>query len=163
MARLTAEGNIKVYKVPTVADKTAPTAAEIGAGTDLTPYLPTTGVDITWTQNNASLPMLDESFVVSAVGTESAEIKLTGVRDPDADDFFEAFDRGENFYLVVSRFGAAQGPQTGPPAVAGSSVEVYPVQSHRPVPLKAAENEFQQAEVSLGVTDTPVLDATVGS
>jgi hypothetical protein len=154
MSRLTAEGNIKVYKVPTVSDKAAPTTSEITAGTDLTPYLPTTGVDITWTQNNASLPMLDESFVVSAVGTESAEITLTGVRDDDSDDFFEAFARGENFYLVVSRFGAA---------ASGSAVEVYPVQSHRPVPLAPAENEFQQAQVTLGVTDTPVLDAAVGS
>jgi hypothetical protein len=40
---------------------------------------------------------------------------------------------------------------------------VYPVQSHRPVPLAPAENEFQQAQVTLGVTDTPVLDATVAA
>jgi hypothetical protein len=154
MARLTSEGNVKVYKVPTVADKTAPTAAEIAAGVNLTPYMPTTGVDISWTQNNASLPMLDESFVVSAVGTEAAEITLTGTRDDSDDAFWDAFERGENFFLVVSRFGDAE---------AGSQVEVYPAQSHRPVPLAPAENEFQQAQVSIGVTDTPVLTSVVGA
>jgi hypothetical protein len=154
MARLASEGNVKVYKVPTVSSKAAPTTSEITAGTDLTPQLPTSGVEITWTQNNASLPMLDESFVASVVGTEQAEITLTGVRDDTSDDFWDAFERGENFYLVVSRFGDAG---------SGSAVEVYPCQSHRPVPLTPAENEFQQAQVTLAVYDTPVLDATVGS
>jgi hypothetical protein len=154
MARLASEGNVKVYKVPTIASLAAPTAAEITAGTDLTPLLPTAGVEINWTQNNASLPMLDESFVASVVGTEQAEITLTGVRDDTSDDFWEAFERGENFYLVVSRFGAA---------ASTSQVEVYPCQSHRPVPLTPAENEFQQAQVALAVYDTPVLDAVVAA
>lgn len=152
MARLTAEGNVKVYKVPTITDKSAPTVAEIEAGVNLSPLLPTAGVSINWTQNNASLAMLDEAFVASAVGTEAAEIQITGVRDDTSDDFWDAFERGENFYLVVSRFGAAE---------AGSTVEVYPAQSHRPVPLSPAENEFQQAQVTIGVTDTPELNAEV--
>jgi len=154
MARLASEGNVKVWKVPTIADLEAPTAVEINAGEDLTPYMPTQGVDITWTQNNASLAMLDESFVAEVVGTESATITLTGVRDDESDDFFDAFERGENFYLVISRFGAAD---------ATSAVEVYPAQSHRPVPMAPAENEFQQAMCTLAVTDTPVLDAVVAA
>ena len=96
MARLASEGNVKVWRVPTVADTSAPTVAEINAGTDLTPYMPTQGVDVTWTQNNASLAMLDESFVAEVVGTEAATITLTGVRDDGATDpFWDAFDRGE--------------------------------------------------------------------
>mgnify|MGYP007087610748 CR=1 FL=1 len=154
MSRLTSEGNVKVYKVPTVADIEAPTVSEIEAGTNLTPFLPTAGVSINWTQNNSSTPMLDESFVAASVGTESAEIQLTGVRDTSSDDFWDAFERGENFYLVVSRFGLAE---------SGSKVEVYPVQSHRPVPLSPAENEDQQAQVSLAVQPTPELNAEVGT
>lgn len=154
MSRLTAEGNVKIYKVPTVSDIAAPTIIELTAGTELTPYLPTGGVSINWTQNNATLAMLDESFTVSAVGTEAAEIELTGTRDDDGTDaFWSAFERGENFYLVVSRFGAAD--------TAGDVVEVYPAQSHRPVPLSPAENEFQQASVSIGVTATPNLNAVL--
>lgn len=154
MSRLAAEGNVKVYKLPSVADLSAPTVAEIAAGVHLTPFVPTTGVEITWTQNNASLPMLDEAFVASVVGTEEATITLTGVRDDTSDDFFDAFERGENFVLLVSRFG---------PAEAGSAVETYPSQSHRPVPLAPAQNEFQQASVDLAIPDTPVLDAVVAA
>jgi hypothetical protein len=155
MARLTSEGKVKIYKVPTIVNQNAPTAAEVTAGTNLTPYLPTAGVEINWTQNNATLPMLDESFTVSAVGTESAEITLTGVRDDTlgTDLFWSAFSRGENFFLVVGRFGSAN--------VIANRVEVYRVQSHRPVPLSPAENEFQQVQVKLGVTATPSLNATV--
>lgn len=163
MARLASEGNVKVYKVPTIADVTAPTVAEVNAGTDLTPYMPTQGVDITWTQNNASLAMLDESFVAEVVGTEAATITLTGVRDDTSDDFFDAFDRGDNFYLVIARFGwsgLGSGSDPNEPA-ATDVVEVYPAQSHRPVPMAPAENEFQQAMCTLAVTETPVLDAVL--
>lgn len=155
MARLNSEGNVKIWKVPTIVDIDEPSEEEIGAGIDLTPFVPTTGVDITWTQNTSTLAMLDESFVISAIGTESAEITLTGVRDDGATDpFWDAFERGENFYLVIGRFGSADQD--------GDRVEVYPVQSHRPVPLAPAENEFQQVEVTLGVTDVPELNAVVG-
>jgi hypothetical protein len=153
MPRLTSEGNVKVYKIPAVSDKQFPTTAEvITAGTNLTPFLPTAGVSIDWTQNNATLPMLDESFTIAAVGTESATIELTGVRNDTSDDFWDAFDRGENFFLGVSRFGVP---------VAGSVLEIYPVQSHRPVPLTPAGDEFQQARVSLAITDTPELNAVL--
>lgn len=154
MARLAAEGNVKVHWLPAVAAKAAPTTAEITAGTDLTPYLPTSGVGIDWTQNNASIDMLDESFTAEVIGTEGATITLTFIRDDTADDAWDLFDRGTNGFLLVSRF--------GDPA-ATDIVEVYPVQSHRPVPLAPATNEFQQAQVSLAVSDTPELNAVVGA
>ena len=154
MPRLASEGNVKVYWLDTVASVAAPTVANITAGTNLTPFLPTTGVAIEWTQNNASLPMLDESFTVEAVGTESATIELTFTRDDTDDDAWDTFTRGANGYLLVSRFGA--------PAAA-DVVEVYPVQSHRPVPLAPAENDFQQGKVTLAVTDTPNLGSVVAA
>jgi hypothetical protein len=126
--------------------------AEITAGTPLTPFLPTNGVGIDWTQNNASISMLDESFTPEVVGTEAASIGLTFVRDDTTDTVWDLFVRGTNGHILVSRFGV--------PAAA-SKVEVYPVQAHRPVPLAPAENDFQQAKVSLAVRDTPNLVATV--
>ena len=154
MPKVASEGNVKVYWLPTVASKAAPTAANIAAGTPLTPYLPTSGVGIDWTQNNASLDMLDSSFTAEVVGTEGATITLTFVRDDTTDTAWNLFVRGTNGYLLVSRFGAP---------VAADKVEVYPVQSHRPVPLPPATNEFQQAQVSLAVHDTPELNATVAA
>lgn len=154
MAKLPSEGNVKVHYLPAVANKAAPTVAEINAGTNLTPFLPTAGVGVEWTQNNTSTPMLDESFTTEAVGTESASVSLTFLRHrADGDDSaWNLFVRGTDAFLLISRKGA--------PAV-GSKVEVYPIQCHRPVPLPPATNEDQQARVSLAVRDTPDLRATV--
>ncbi len=152
MPKSAAEGNVKVYWLTTVASKTAPTNANISAGTHLTPFLPTNGVGIDWTQNNASIDMLDASFTPEVIGTEGASITLTFVRDDTTDTAWNLFVRGTNGFILVSRFGT---PATG------KKVEVYPVQSHRPVPLAPATNEFQQARVSLAVHDTPELNATV--
>ena len=154
MPKLSSEGNVKVYWLPTVVSKTAPTVANIAAGTELTPFLPTSGVGIDWTQNNASIDMLDESFTAEVVGTEGASITLTFVRDDVDDDACDLFVRGTNGFLLVSRFGSP---------IAADKVEVYPVQCHRPVPLAPATNEFQQARCSLAVTDTPALNATVAA
>lgn len=156
MAKTTSEKKVKVYFLPTVASKAAPTVANITGGTNITPQLPTTGVAVEWTQNNASIPMLDEAFTAEQIGTEAAAITLTFTRDEtDADDdAWNLFERGLTGYLLISRFGT--------PA-ATSRVEVYPITSHRPVPLAPAENEFQQARVQLAVHDTPDLNAVVAA
>lgn len=143
MARLTAEGNVKVYRVETIADPEAPTITEVTGGTDLTPFLPTNGVAIAWNRNNASIDMLDEGFTSESVGTRGVSITLTGVRDDADDDFFDAFAYGDDFFLVVSRFGDAD--------TSGDLVEVYECQAHDPAPSTPAPNEFQTAEVQLAV------------
>ena len=154
MTKLTSEGNVKVHYLPAVANKAAPTVAEIAAGTNVTPFLPTAGVGVDWTQNNSSTPMLDEFFTSEAVGTEAASIALTFLRHELAtdDDAWNLFVRGTNAFLLIARKGAP---------VATDKVEVYPIQCHRPVPLAPAANEDQQARVSLAVTATPELNATV--
>lgn len=155
MPRVASEGKVKVYWLPTVSDKEAPTEAEITAGTNLTPQVPTAGLDITWTQNNASISMLDEAFTAEQVGTFGASISLTFTRDDDEDEdtAWDLFERNLNGFLLISRFGIPED---------GSRVEVYPASSHNPVPLAPAENEFQQFQVQLAVHDTPELKAIVG-
>lgn len=154
MSKKASEGNVKVYWLPAVASKAAPTTVEIAAGTNVTPYLPTTGVSVEWTQNNASLPMMDASFTVEQIGTESAAIELTFTRDSVTadDDAWSLFTRGLEGFLLISRFGAP---------VATSRAEVYPAAAHRAVPLSPAENELQQAKVVLAIRDTPELNAVV--
>lgn len=156
MSKKASEGNVKVYFLPTVASLAAPTVANIAAGTNITPWLPTTGVGVDWTQNNASISMLDASFTPEQIGTESVAIELTFTRDSVTadDDAYELFDRGLEGYLLISRFGTP---------IAGSRVEVYPIAAHRAVPLTPAENEFQQAKAKLAVRDTPEPNAVVAA
>lgn len=160
MPRLVHEGNTKVRWLPAVANKQAPTAAEITAGTDLTPQLPSDGVNLNPNRNNASVSMLDSSFVPEAVGTWGVGITLTFTRQPTSittgvgDAIWDLFDRGDTGFLLISRFGAP---------IAGDKVEVYPAESHAPIPLATAENAYQRFEVQLAVTDEPALKATVAA
>lgn len=156
MPKVTSEGRYKAYWAATIADIDAPTEAEITAAVDLTPQLPTAGVDITFNENNASIAMIDEAFVAEAVGTYGVSIALTFTRDDvDADDdAWNTFDRNEQGFLITSPFG---------PAVEDSRVNVYPCESHAPVPLAPAENEFQQMRVTLAVNSAPAMKAVVAA
>lgn len=154
MAKVTSEGKVKAYWIASISDISAPTEAEIAAGTNLTPQLPTAGLDITFTENNASIAMIDEGFTAEAVGTYGASAVLTFTRDAVAndDDAWTLFTRGLQGHLLVSRFGTP---------VEGSRVEVYPAESHAPVPLAPAENEFQQMRVTLAINAEPDTKAVV--
>jgi hypothetical protein len=160
MGKLVHDGNTKVHFLPSVANVAAPTAAEITAGDDITGAIPSDGVNVTNTRNNASVSMLDSAFTPEQVGTWGAGITLKFTRDPDGasdpagDVAFALFaERGPGF-LVISRFGDP---------VAGSIVEVYPVENHKPSPLATAENEYQMFEVQLAVTDEPNYLAEVAA
>lgn len=158
--RLVHDGNTKVRWLPAVVDIEAPTVAEIAAGTDLTPQLPSDGLTVTPNRNKASQSMLDSSFVAEAVGNWSVGIVLKFQRDVTSittgagDAAYTLFDRGTDGFLLVSRFGA--------PA-AGDQVEVYPAEAHQPIPLATAENAYQQFEVELAITDEPALKAVVAA
>ena len=160
MARLTSEGKVKAYYLPVVASKAAPTVAEITAGTNLTPQLPTDGLDISPTNNNASQAMLDDAFVAEEPGTFSYGATATFTRDPDTvttgagDDVWTLITRDLRGFLLISRFGAP---------VAGNKVEVYPIACHAPAPLAPAENAYQKFRVQFAVTAAPELNATVAA
>lgn len=146
MTKEASEGNVKLYFLTTVASVAAPTVANIAAGTDLTPWLPTSGLNVEPTQNNATISMI-EGVDLSAVGTESREITLTLTRDGVTadDDAWVLFVRGLTGYILVSPFGAP---------IAGSRVYVYPIESHAPTPVPPTENTFQTFQVRLAVNST---------
>lgn len=154
MGRLVHDGNTKVHWLPAVADKAAPTVAEITAGDDLTPQIPSDGLNLTNPRNNASISMLDEAFNAEQVGTFGTAITLKFARDDSADTAWDLFSHKTSGFLLVSRFGAPE---------AASEVEVYPAESHDPAPLATAENEYQQYEVQLACTERPSIDAVVAA
>lgn len=154
MSKVTHGRNTKVRWLPAVANIAAPSVAEIAAGTDLTPQIPSDGLQFNHTRNNASVSMLDDDFVPEDVGTYGTGITLKFVRDDTDDDAFDLFNHGEEGFLLISRFGA--------PA-ATKKVEVYPASSHEPAPLPTAENEYQQFEVQIAVTRKPNIRAVVAA
>ena len=152
MARTTYEPML-VHFLTTIASSTlAPTVAEMTAGTDLTPQIPVDGVAMSPTQNNASQAMLGDAFVAEEPGTWGTGAVLTFVRD-DTTSLADTFDYRTSGYLVTMPYGGT--------IAAGVKVDVYPVTSHKPVPLPSAENEYQKLQVTLAVTAEPAREVLI--
>lgn len=147
------EGNLYARYVPTIADTSAPTVAELGAGVDLTPALTADGVQPNHTENTVSTDMLS-GFIKQSIGTEGVTFNLNFLKDFDGTDpVYDIFDtRGKSGYLVLSRDGDP---------VATSVVEVYPAEFGRRKTIQTAANSHQAFSVLVAVSSDFDDDAVV--
>jgi hypothetical protein len=153
MARLTYEGNVKVYWATSVASKTAPTVANISAATNLSSFIAKDGVSVPATQNMVDSATINDVFDAQTVGSwGGGALELTMFRDSTSDTAYNLFVYGTTGFVIISRFGAP---------IAGSKVEVWPAQMHEPAPQASAANEMQKFVGALAVTDSPAMRATV--
>lgn len=155
MARYTYE-TLAAWWVTTLSSTTAPTAAQINAGTVLTTMVPVDGVNLSGTRNNASQAMLGDAFVTEEPGTWGTGLEITFVRDTPTDAIWGIFAGGYKSagWIVLRRTGTGV-------AAAAQKVEVYPCTSHEPQMQASAENEYQKFTVNFAVTAKPELEATV--
>jgi hypothetical protein len=164
MARPVHENYVRVWWLTTLADTTLEevTLAEIAAGTELA-GLTADGLNISPTNNKASLEMLDSEKIPQFVGTRMQDLTLKFVRETVTadDDAWELFDHGETGYLVVSRLRSKKDPS--PNLAAGDRVEIYKVSVFDPQPLATAANTFQQFEVPVAAQDWETKAEVVAS
>jgi hypothetical protein len=143
------------------ADPTAPTVAEITAGTDLSGYLSPDG----WASNHTEARVdggdLLSGFDAQAMGRYGAAPALTFKRrllngDQDAYDIFKT--RGEMGCLVALPFVAK-----GDEPASGDDAYVYTTcQAGLAQPQNTAPNQEQRFIVNFAVGGDIVLDAVVG-
>lgn len=102
MTTYSLEKRVKLMWVPTITAIAAPTVAEVGAGTDITPFLPPDGFDPGLTTN-----AVDDSDLITGVdrsvpGSVGATVTLKGKRHIATadDDFWTLAERDEEGYLV---------------------------------------------------------------
>ena len=158
MARFVHEGNTKVSWVPTIADISGPTVAEVTAGTEITDLMPKDGLGVNFSQNMVDNASLADTFDAQLVGSWGGSLTLTGFRDNVADDFWDLAVYGTNGYLVVRRGIADDTAWT-----AAQDVEVYPAQMHQPFIGSTAANEQVRFTLALAVTAEPALAAVVAA
>lgn len=159
MPRYIPDGNTLIYWVITIANKAAPTVAELNAGTRVSTELTRdAGLDISWDQKMSENASIEDTFDAEGVGTEGASLTATFFRNLGADTLFTTVfaTRGTAGYWVVR-----PGVLVATAWAAGQKVEVYPSEMHRAVPIKLATNVKQQAMVKGGITSSPSLLATV--
>lgn len=147
----------RVSLVPAIADISAPTAAELDAGTDITCFLTKDGLNPGGSTNGVDSGSLCNRVDSQVAGSVAYQATLRGFRYWDEDDFWDACAWGTNTHLVVRR-----GAPYDTAWTAGQPAEVYKVQMGEKIPASSAANTLQTFEVSLFV-DNADLDATVAA
>ena len=156
MARYANDGMVRVQVVPTIANKAAPTVAEINAGTDVTNFVTKDGLTVPAEQNYVDNTSLAETYNSQVVGSFGGNISLTGKRDNATDTFWDLVVYGTNTNLVVRR-----GVATATAFAASQDVEVYPIQWHQPVPAQTGQDTQDTFTAGAAVTSQPNVKAVV--
>ena len=154
---LLSDGNIAVSWVPTISNKSAPTVAELNAGTKLeAEYLTPDGLDITPETGAVDTSSLGSTFNTSAAGRRGYETNLKAKRKTTGDALYNlATFRAEGF-IVVRRTTLA----TAAWAI-GQKVEVYPVQLGELAYDPPEENSVTKYTIPTFITAEPDTRATV--
>lgn len=159
MTRYANDGMLTVWHVPSIANKAAPTAAEINAGTRLSTHMTKDGIRVPSNQNMVDDAGAEDVFDAQVVGSWGGPISFTAKRNnasAGTDTVWNLITYSLAGYNVVRR------GVTSATAVATSQVvEVYPVQYHHPVMQDPATNEQARFTVTAAVTSTPEIKAVV--
>jgi len=156
MARYPADGMLRVQRVPTIANKAAPTVAELNAGVDVTNFITKDGIKVPTNQNMVDSASLAETFDAQVPGSFGGPLSVTGIRDNATDTLWDLITYNLAGYVVVRR-----GVTTATAFAISQKVEVYPVQWHEPIPMDPASNELGKFTATAAVTSQPNLKAVV--
>jgi hypothetical protein len=135
-----------------------PTAAEVTAATDLTPFL--MSLNASSQGNQVPTPSFDSLFETSITGTSQATFSADFYRDDTDDAAWDALPRGTKGYFIVSRFG---GSGTDQKPVAGDVCEVWPVEVTSRTAANMQNNAVQTFTITCAVNIVPNEAAVVAS
>ena len=156
MSRVIADGEVRISEVATIADTTAPTAGEVAAGTDITPFLQSADTPVEGNRVNSG--DLSTAFRITAPGKFGGDLTMEIHRGTIAadDTAYDLFPRDTVTHIVVRRFGGS-----GVAMATSDVVQVYPVRvvSRSPHPLD--EESLQMVSVDFATTAAPDIDVTV--
>jgi len=136
----------------------SPTAAQIAAAVDLTPYV--ISLNASSRGNTVPTPSFDSLFETSTAGTSAATFDADFYRDDEDDEAWETLPRGTRGFFIISRFGGT-GAENLP--VATDKVEVWPVMITSRTMANMSSNTVLTFTVSCSVNVEPAEAATVAA
>jgi hypothetical protein len=155
MPRFMRKGRAKFYWVPTIATKTAPTAAEITAGTPLTPEIAEIN-GFEFTNNPIDTPDMSSAFVGKINGEDSVDASSIVFYEQDGVNAIKtAQAKGNVGHVVIFYAGTA-----GANPAAADKCEVWPATVASNARKYTAENQAAQYQVTYSLTAAP-SEATV--
>ena len=156
MARVIPDGEVHISEVATIADPSAPSQAELLAGTDITPFI--ASIDTPLEGNRVPSGDLASAFRKTSPGKFGGDITMDIHRGTVAadDTAYDLFPRDTQTHIVLRRFGGST------VAFATSDiVEVWPVRVVTRSPHSLEEEALQMVTVDMAATDEPDIDVTV--
>lgn len=161
-----AEGNVKAVFVPTLASQTAPSAATLNAGTDISCYLLPDWDGPTAAQNTGDSRRFCSRETFGQLGRVTWSVSpLVYTYDPQTaagvpNEVYDALTAGNEGFLVIG-----YGIDAGTDFVATDIVDVFPVQAGVQVKSARGADEFAPLTVTqtLTVTNTVNQDAVVAA
>lgn len=160
-----AEGNVKAVFVPTLASQTAPSAAVLNAGVDLSCYLMPDWDGPTPTQNTGDDRRFCSRQTFTKLGRVSwAVAPLVYTYDPQgtgtANDAYDALTEGNAGFLVIG-----YGIDASASFAAADKVDVFPVECGVQGKQAHGSDEFAPLTVTqtLAVTNIVHQDATAAA
>jgi hypothetical protein len=154
MPRLIADGEVQVHWVPSISTPSAPTVAEITAGTEITPFLSTIDTPLDGDAPDAS--DLSSAYNKTVAGTFGGNISAELYRDDTTDTAWTTLIRNATGYFVIRRFGGS-----GVAIAIADEVEVYNSRIITRSPASLDRNTPQMFTVDAAVLDEPELAAVV--
>lgn len=156
MARLISNGEVRIWWVDTISDPSAPTVAEITAGTDITGFL--SSLDTPLDGNAVDSSDLSSAFNKTVAGKFGGNVNAQMYRDDTADDAFDLFPRNTTGYLVIRRFGGSDVAEA-----AGDEVDVWNLRviTRSDVPLD--DESVQAFMANFAALDEPEINVTVAA
>lgn len=150
--RFMRKGITKIYFIPTITVLSAPTTAQVTAGTNLTPQVAEVA-GFTFTNNPISTPDMDNAYVSQIAGEDTGEASSITFYELRAatDTIHDAQTKGLNGYIGIYYGGIAGGT----PAAA-DKLEVWPVSISSNARIYSAGNEAAQYRVAYAITGAPV-------
>jgi hypothetical protein len=154
MSRLIPNENTWLGFAATVASVTAPTAANITASVNLTPFL--ISLNASSRGNTVPTPSLDTLFETSIPGTVQASFDADFYRDDDNDLAWETLPRATEGYFIISRL------KPGAP-IAADVVEVWPVMVVSRTMANSTSNTALTFTLSCSVPQEPNEEAVIAA
>lgn len=144
-------GVTKIVYAPTVVDISAPTRAEIDAGTDLSREV----AELTgWQVNSNQVPTPDlaSTFTSNTPGRTTAEdSSLTFYADKTGDDVRALLPRGTDGFIIIMDGGD----------VPASPMDVYPIRVASNGKMRSVGEEAARIQVQCSITSEPAEDVAV--
>jgi len=160
VADIIVDGKVKVALVNSISDISAPTVAELEAGTDIDSQLTSDGLS-GFQPDTAEVDTtaLSDTFDTKMPGRSAYSGTMLRFKKQDSDTVYDTYTKNTASHVVVRRDGSSASDAWA----ASDKVEVYPVTCGEVKNLDPEPNSVQRFELPVLVSSEPNLRATVAA